>query len=290
MILEGLFFLFACNSPQRTQNVQTSSSSSPEAVVQPPHKNPEIQYEALGCGNNFVQQTNEPALDCLKEGKGMSLISIEINVPPAEQNHGVSKMFVMQSEVTQGFYQSITGKQITTNCEENLNKAEANSSQPLYCVSFADVLAFANLLSEKAGLSSCYDLASQNMRLVNSLTCTGYRLPTMMEWRYISSEIQEHEIDEYAWFADNAGEKTHPVAQKRANRFGLYDVYGNVAEWIWKDDQEIPFATDLLGTERIAIGGSAGDTYNNLQFEAARFLSVSKIDEGTGFRLLRVMQ
>ena len=71
---------------------------------------------------------------------------------------------------------------------------------------------------------------------------------------------------------------------------GLYDVYGNVSEWVWKDEQEVPFTDVLSGQKRVSVGGSAGDVYTNLQYEEARSLDSTKIDEGTGFRLLRVLQ
>ena len=38
-------------------------------------------------------------------------------------------------------------------------------------------------------------------------------------------------LRQYAWFADNAEQKTHPVGQKKPNRLGIFDLYGNVSEW-----------------------------------------------------------
>ena len=42
---------------------------------------------------------------------------------------------------------------------------------------------------------------------------------------------QPDKLRQYAWFAANADQKTHPVGQKKPNRWGLYDIYGNVSEW-----------------------------------------------------------
>ncbi|WP_096704966.1 formylglycine-generating enzyme family protein [Magnetospirillum sp. 15-1] len=93
-----------------------------------------------------------------------------------------------------------------------------------------------------------WDDAQDFIRRLNAKTGKTYRLPTEAEWEYAaragtttaySFGDDRSKLGQYAWFAGNSGKETHPVGQLQANRFGLYDMDGNVLEWVedcWHDN------------------------------------------------------
>jgi len=142
---------------------------------------------------------------------------------------------------------------------------------------------------------------------LNSQTGSSYRLCTEAEWEYAARAgtetmwycgDDESCLDDIAWYRDNSydlGEYTHPVGQKTANAWGLYDMSGNVYEWVndWYDSDYYDTSPStnptgpVSGSNRVLRGGS-WHTYARYCRSAYRSYYAPSIDDYIlGFRLCR---
>lgn len=109
--------------------------------------------------------------------------------------------------------------------------------KPVERVRWRDAKQYCNERSLLEGLKPCYNEKTSDWDC--DYAASGYRLPTEAEWEYACRAGadtpydfgQPDKLRQYAWFSANAEQRTHPVGQKKPNRWGIYDLYGNVSEW-----------------------------------------------------------
>ncbi len=138
------------------------------------------------------------------------------------------------------------------------------------------------------------------IKKLNAKTGMHYRLPSEAEWEYAARAGSTtdyffgeklRELEDYAWSRSNSAGQTHGVGEKLSNPFGLYDIYGNVWEWVqdcyspnYKNTPTDGSAvTSRTGCDRVMRGGSRGASENRSANRSSN-PSDTKHDQ-IGFRL-----
>ena len=213
---------------------------------------------------------------------------------PAHEVELSRPFWIGKAEVTQGLYRQVMGENPSKN-------SRCGDSCPVDRVSWLDAAAFANTLSEREGLETCYTLGASSVSWPRGLDCQGYRLPTEAEWEYAAradegraySGADEH--DAVAWVAENSGGQPHPVSLKRPNAWGIYDMSGNVWEWVWDRYSDSYYKSSpgmnptgpTSGDERVNRGGSWSYDEASARIDLRDRWPADSGNDDLGFRLVR---
>ncbi len=228
----------------------------------------------------------------------------------AQHEVTVSDFAMCVHEVTQAEYESIVGSNPSSFVGEDL---------PVDSVSWLDAVTYCDLRSEAEGLTPVYQIGDGTVTWDRA--ADGYRLPTEAEWEYVcragtntpfntETSISADEANYYGHYPYEIEEnyfsqgnlQTQPGIYRQTtvavesfspNGWGLYDMHGNVGEWVWDWYGDYPTdpATDPAGPEsgtlRVNRGGGWNDFAKNMR---SAYRATAPQDQGrfnVGIRLVR---
>lgn len=188
----------------------------------------------------------------------------------------VSDFYIGKYEVTQEQWKAIMGNNPS-------HFSSSDTTNPVDSVSWDDIQNF--------------------IRKLNSRTGKSYRLPTEAEWEYAarsggkkekySGTNSDSDLENHVWYNSNSGAKSSPVGQKKPNSIGLYDMSGNVCEWVsdWynkmyyssspRDNPQGP----STGSTRVRRGGNWGYSPRNVRVSSRKDSDSSTTYSYIGFRV-----
>ncbi len=230
-------------------------------------------FEVVGVGMEFVRI--EPG----RFHMGASEAGSESDEGPVHQVTISQPFYLGKYEVTQAQWQAVMGTSpsVWSNC----------GNCPVESVSWDDVQGFIDELNSQEGVNK-------------------YRLPTEAEWEYAAragTQAAYHfgsaanQLGLYAWYVENSDRggfiRTSEVGQKWPNAWGLYDMHGNVWEWVadWYGPYPSGAVTDPRGPStgdmRIIRGGGFGNDARNCRVANRGNVAPSRRHHDLGFRLVR---
>lgn len=232
----------------------------------------------------------------------------------------ISSFCMDKYEMTQGGYEAVMGF-------NPANTYGVSPDRPVFFVSWFNAVEFCNRRSMQDGLTPCYtyygygtdpdnwpagwNLEDNNQADVEcNWSANGYRMPTAMEWIFAAkggnlshgyTYSGSNDVNEVAWWGyftgGNSGMGCHPVGTLAPNELGIYDMSGNLYEWVWDRYGDYPSTpqTDPHGPEDGVIhefhGGCWGWFAEWCEVTYRRTAGASdNTMPGVSIRLIRKMQ
>ncbi len=255
VLMTGLFFVNACGA--MGQGGKVTPTPTPTTTKAPTPAVPAKEIKNL-LGMEFVYVPNG----------SFEMGSIESDDEKVHQVTISNGFYMGKYEVTQDEYKKVMGT--------NPSYFKNCSRCPVEMVSWDDAQKFIVKLNAKGDGT--------------------YRLPTESEWEYSDRAGKTGDFlraVETGWYKSNSKGKTHPVGTKQANAWGLYDMSGNV--WEWVEDRYGDYPSEGVidpkgassGAERVFRGASIYDDNATMSTEGRQNAETSYTLERIGFRVVR---
>ena len=245
-----------------------TSAHNPE----PPPAQPAMEFALIPAGE--FQMGRDGGNDdgdprAVNDGTWKTYNELTSDERPVTQVRISSDFYLGKFEVTQGQWEAVMGNRPSEN-------ESCGSDCPVEQVSWYQVQEFLQKLNEEDGGDR-------------------YRLPTEAEWEYAAragtSGDLYGELDLIAWHNGNSGGRTHPIGQKEPNAFGLYDMIGNVWEWVQDRKGEYPGGTVTdptgpdTGLRRVNRGVGWDGSARNARVSSRHDFEPSFHHDSLGFRV-----